>query len=235
MVGAGIAGLVLARKLALAGVDVVVLEAGGHSIEESGQRLFAAAELKGQAHVGTTEGRFRVFGGTSLRWGGQVLAMSGDADAWPVGAEELRPFVAEAEGLLEVGRLPFEAEGFFKAIGKPVPAMLAELRGVEARVSKWMAFPRRNLAPSLGKELLERARVYLHAQVVELLLARDGARVEAVVVRTPAGKRVRFEADEVVVAAGTVETARLLLASRSVMRRAWGMSMTRWGGTFMIM
>ena len=77
---------------------------------------------------------------------------------------------------------------------------------MEARVSKWMAFPRRNLAPSLGKDLVERARVYLHAQVVELVLAMDGARVEAVVVRTPAGKTVRFEADEVVVAAGTVET-----------------------------
>ena len=212
-VGAGIAGLVLARRLALAGIHVVVLEAGGRSIEESGQRLFAEAVLKGQPHVGTTEGRFRVFGGTSLRWGGQVLSMASDAEAWPVGAEELRPFVAEAEGLLEVGTLPFEAEDFFRAIGAPVPAMLKELCGVEARVSKWMAFPRRNLAPTLGKELVERARVYLHAQVVELVTAEDGARVKAVVVLTSAGKRVRFEADEVVVAAGTVETSRLLLTS----------------------
>jgi len=233
VVGAGIAGLVLARKLAFAGIDVVVLEAGGHSIEDSGQALFAAAELKGQAHVGTTEGRFRVFGGTSLRWGGQVLSMAADgADDWPVAVEELRPFVAEAEGLLEVGRLPFEASGFFSAIGAPVPAMLGELRGVDARVSKWMAFPRRNLAPSLGKDLLERARVYLHAQVVELLLARDGARVEAVMVRTPAGTVVRFEASEVVLAAGTVETSRLLLASRSVAAEGIGNTHDQVGRNF---
>src|SRR5580693_3689252 len=104
VIGTGIAGLILARKLAMAGIDVVVLEAGGHSIEAGGQRLFAAAELKGQAHVGTTEGRFRVFGGTSLRWGGQVLSMAGaGSDAWPVGAEELKPFVEEAERLLGVG------------------------------------------------------------------------------------------------------------------------------------
>jgi choline dehydrogenase-like flavoprotein len=237
VVGAGIAGLVLARKLALAGVDVVVLEAGGRSIEEGGQRLFAAAELKGQAHVGTTEGRFRVFGGTSLRWGGQVLAMAEDgavdgADAWPVGTEELRPFVAEAERLLEVGTLPFEANGFFRAIGAPVPAMLGELRGVDARVSKWMAFPRRNLAPTLGKDLLTRARVYLHAQAVELLLAKDGERLAAVMVRTPAGKMVRFEADEVVLAAGTVETSRLLLASRSVAAEGVGNAHDQVGRNF---
>ena len=213
VVGAGIAGLALARKLALAGIDVVVLEAGGRSIEDAGQRLFAEAELKGRPHVGTIEGRFRVFGGTSLRWGGQVLSMSGDADEWAVGAEALRPFVAEAEGLLEVGMLPFEAEDFFKAIGTPMPSLLKQMCGVEARVSKWMAFPRRNLAPTLGKELVERARVYLHAQVVELVLGVEGERVESVMVRTPAGVRVRFEADEVVLAAGTVETARLLLAS----------------------
>jgi choline dehydrogenase-like flavoprotein len=233
VVGAGIAGLILARRLALAGIDVVVLEAGGHSIEDGGQRLFAAAELKGWAHVGTTEGRFRVFGGTSLRWGGQVLSMSGDgADAWPVGTSELRPFVAEAEELLGVGKLPFEAGDFFRAIGAPVPSMLAELRGVDARVSKWMAFPRRNLAPTLGKDLLERARVYLHAQVVELVLAQDGTRLEAVMVRTPAREVVRFEADEVVLAAGTVETSRLLLASRLVVAEGVGNAHDQVGRNF---
>lgn len=217
VIGAGIAGLMLARKLALRGVDVVVLEAGGRSVETRGQEMFACARLRGQAHVGTTEGRFRVFGGTSLRWGGQVLAMSSDgAAAWPVSAEELGPFVAEAEKLLKVGELPFDAAGFFEAIGERVPEMLAELRGVDARISKWVGFPRRNMAPTIGKDVVARAGVYLHAQVVELLLTPARDRLEAVVVRTPAGVLVRFEADEVVLAAGTVETVRLMLASRSV-------------------
>jgi choline dehydrogenase-like flavoprotein len=161
-----------------------------------------------------------------------VLSMASDADAWPVGAEELRPFVAEAEGLLEVGTLPFEAADFFEAIGQPLPLMLEGLSGVDARVSKWMAFPRRNLAPTLGKDLLEQARVYLHAQVVELLPAKDGARIEAVVVRTPAGKTVRFEADEVVLAAGTVETSRLLLASRSAAAEGVGNAHDQVGQNF---
>ena len=164
--------------------------------------------------------------------GRPVLWMAPDADRWPVSAGELKPFVVEAEGLLEVGKLPFEAAGFFAAIGQPVPAMLKELRGVDARVSKWMAFPRRNLAPSLGKELMERARVYLHAQVVELLLTPDGTRLDAVIVRTPAGAIVRFEADEVVVAAGTVETSRLLLASRSVAAEGVGNANDQVGRNF---
>ena len=58
-------------------------------------------------------------------------------------------------------------------------------------------------------------QVYLHAQATELLLSENGARIVAVQVRTQAGRSFRFEADHIVVAAGTVETARLLLASRS--------------------
>ena len=232
VIGAGIAGLVAGRQLALLGIDVVVLEAGGRSIEASGQRLFAGAGLKGQAHAGTMEGRFRVFGGTSLRWGGQVLAMSGGTCVWPVGEEELAPFVVEAERLLGVDELPFDAAGFFAAIRAPVPEMLTELREVDARLSKWMGFPRRNLALTLGKDLMERARVYLHAQVVELLLAPVGSRLEAVVVRTPAGVRVRFEAEQVVLAAGTVETSRLLLASRSVAAEGVGNAHDQVGRNF---
>jgi choline dehydrogenase-like flavoprotein len=80
--------------------------------------------------------------------------------------------------------------------------------------------------------LVERARVYLHAQVVELLLAPERSRLEAVIVRTPAGARVRFEADEVVLAAGTVETSRLLLASRSVAAEGVGNAHDQVGRNF---
>jgi choline dehydrogenase-like flavoprotein len=219
VVGAGIAGLVLAWKLVRRGIDVVVLEAGGRSIDEDEQRMVSAAGLSGEPHVGTREGRFRVFGGSSLRWGGQLLAMPRDAmSAWPIAWEELTPFVAEAERLMEVDALPFEADAFFAAAHAERPVLLAQLPEVEARVSKWMGFSRRNLAASLGRDLIAhpRARVYLHGQVTELLLAPSGTRLEAVMAVTPASARVRFEAEYVVVAAGTVETSRLLLASRSV-------------------
>jgi choline dehydrogenase-like flavoprotein len=219
VIGAGIAGLALARKLTRQGIDVVLLEAGGHGIEDDGQRLFANAKLNGQRHAGTSEGRFRVFGGSSLRWGGQVLAMSRDAAGeWPIEWEELASFSAEAERLLGVDELPYEGAEFFVAAHAPLPPLLAELSEVDARVSKWMTFSQRNLAATLGRDLIAhpRARVYLHAQVTELLLAPSRTHLEAVIVRNLAGTRFRFEAEHFVLAAGTVETSRLLLASRSV-------------------
>lgn len=219
VVGAGIAGLMLARKLAQRGVDVVVIEAGGREVEDDGQRLFADAELHGETHVGTIDGRARVLGGTSVWWGGQVLGMTRDAAAaWPIAWEELASFSAEAERLIEVDSLPYEAAKFFAATHAVVPPMIVELGEVDARMSMWMGFSRRNFAGTVGKELLAhpRVRIYLHSQVRELLLASSGTHLEAVMVQTASGSEVRFEAEEFVLAAGTVETSRLLLASRTV-------------------
>jgi choline dehydrogenase-like flavoprotein len=197
IVGGGIAGLTLAQRLTELGVRVALLEAGGVAPDA------AAVD--------------RVLGGTSLRWGGQLLPLAADAP-WAAGAAELGPFYRAAERLLAVDDLPYEAAAFFAASRAAVPGLLGRLPELEAVFSKWTPFSHRNLAGTLGRSLRASplAAVYLHATATELLLAPGGGRVEAVLVRTPAGQGVRFEAAQVVVAAGTVETCRLLLGSRSV-------------------
>src|ERR1700712_2565626 len=78
VIGGGIAGLVLATTLAKAGVEVHLLEAGGQTPEPEArsQQIYSAVMAAGH-HLGTTEGRFRTFGGSSTRWGGQRLPDTG--------------------------------------------------------------------------------------------------------------------------------------------------------------
>jgi choline dehydrogenase-like flavoprotein len=223
IVGAGIAGLVLADALRGSGRQVVVLEAGGESLEAESQALYAA-EMAATPHVGTTEGRFRVYGGSSTRWGGQLLPLAPHDFAlrthvphsgWPLNPAELRPYLLKCEQLLGVNHEPYD---FQLQQQLPRPHTEISAAALQPRFSKWAPFRCRNVARSLGRRCQEdpSTRIYLHASVTAIDLHVDGRHVAGVQVRTLQGTAFRFRARQVVIAAGTIETTRLLLASRSV-------------------
>ncbi len=224
IIGGGIAGLVLATSLAKAGIEVHLLEAGGHAAEERSQRLYDA-DMAAARHAGTTEGRFRQFGGSSTRWGGQLLPYTEDiftppaglpSLAWSLGAEAISRFYPQVEDLLDTDHLPFTAD-LYRAFGRKIPRDLSDSQDILLRASKWAPFSRRNLAPTLGEQAIasNKTMVFFHANATELLLAQDGTRIEAILVRDYSGRLSRFEASQYVLASGTIETSRLLLASRS--------------------
>ena len=226
IIGAGVAGHSLAQRLTKAGIGVALLEAGGRSLEERSQRIYDARMAR-LTHDGTHEGRFRVLGGTSTRWGGQLLPYTAEIlqpppslspYGWPLAIDEVAPFYPDAEHLLGADDLPYEAKPFLDAFHRKVPPLLDQLPELRARFSKCAPFSRRNLGTTVGKDLehSDVATLYLHANLTELLLAPSGDRIKAALIRNYAGTKFRFEADHFVLAPGTIETSRLLLASRSV-------------------
>jgi choline dehydrogenase-like flavoprotein len=226
VIGAGVAGNSLAQRLAAAGIDVALLEAGGRTPEDRSQTIYNARMAR-LTHNGTHEGRFRILGGASTRWGGQLLPYTEEilqpgptlsSDGWPLGVDEVEPYYPIAQALLQADDLPFEAKAFLEAFHRPAPALLDQMPELRGRFSKCAPHARRNVGTTVGKTLEDgsRATLYLHANLTELLLTPDGARIEAALVRNYAGTRFRFEADHYVISCGTIETSRLLLCSRSV-------------------
>jgi choline dehydrogenase-like flavoprotein len=220
IVGAGIAGLILATRLAARGIDVHLLEAGGLEPEDRSQALFAT-EQAATTHLGVTEGRFRTFGGSSTRWGAQLLPFTRDifaplagmpSRAWPISEAELTPYYEEIHRLFHVDALPFDA-ALLPALGHPAVPFSPE---ITLRFSKWAPFKRRSLVPTLGAAALVSTKitVFTHANVAEL----EGAdhRIATARVLNYRGDEFRFTAQHFVVAAGTVESARLLLSSPAV-------------------
>jgi choline dehydrogenase-like flavoprotein len=221
IVGAGIAGLVLADALRSGGRRVDVLEAGGSALESESQALYAA-EMGGILHTGTTEGRFRVYGGSSTRWGGQLLPLASHdfevrphvpGSGWPIAAADLAPYLLRCEQLLGVNHLPFDAS-LIDHLPRPRPSLTEA--DLQLRFSKWAPFRFRNVARTLGLRCQAdpSTRIFLHASVTSIEMHQDGRHVEGVQVRTLQGGRFRFRARQLVIAAGTIETVRLLLASR---------------------
>jgi len=220
IIGAGIAGLILAQQLARMGFEVNVLEAGGLDLEERSQSLYAA-EMASTEHTGTTLGRFRTLGGSSTRWGGQLLSYPDDvfkplsgslSIPWPINQSVIAPYYDQIQQILHAGTLPFTDE-LLPALGHPLSPFSSDIR---LRFSKWAPFSKRNLAQTVGRECLTDARIHLytHANVAELQAA-DG-RVTRVRALNYKGRSFEFFADHFIVAAGTIESSRILLSSPTV-------------------
>ena len=223
IVGAGVAGLVLADALRGSGMSVDVLEAGGASLEPESQALYEA-EMAGVLHVGTTEGRFRVYGGSSIRWGGQLLPLRASDfnvrqhisfSGWPIDFSDLEPYVRTCEELLGVNHTPYNSD-LLRQLPMPRPSLTES--DLQLRFSKWAPFRCRNLAHTLGKRCLAEPnfRIFLHACVSAIELHSDGHHVEYLKAVTPNGSIYSFHGKQIVISAGSIETSRLLLSSRNV-------------------
>lgn len=220
--GGGVAGILLAWSLAAKGIEVHLLEAGGLKPEDRSQELYKV-RMAGVMHHGATEGRFRTFGGSSTRWGGQLLPYTEDVlhppaglglPQWPLDLGEIEPYYDEIQRVFQVSKGPF-TDGVVAEFGRPLPFVSDDVR---LRFSKWAPFTRRNVANTLGAECVAggRVTVFTHASVVTVELHENGGAVRELTVSNDCGGTFRFSADVFVLCLGTIETSRLLLASTSV-------------------
>lgn len=222
VVGAGPAGITVARELASAGREVLLLDSGPVAPDACGREL-AAAESVGYPYFPVEDVRLRAFGGTSHGWplveGWRVRPLDAvDLEAgrgrevgWPFGRSELarwEPAAHERCGLLQA---PYDPEHWADD-----PAALLPTDPDRARTSvfRYSRDDFTDPAAALGPAAT-RVRVLLNATAVELRrrTADPGDPVDTVVVAAPDGRRSDIRCRVAVLAAGGIENAVLLLAS----------------------
>lgn len=211
VIGGGIAGLLLATQLARQGARTIILESGAEKADKACHPLNEVVQ-RGQAYRGATAGRFRGLGGTSVRWGGAMIPFlpcdfgphtAGWPVDWPIGLEALSPKFDEIERLFKVPAGPFDADD--------LSAPCKTDTSFKLRSAKWPPFRLRNVARTLAKQIRGPSlEVWLNATVTGFRFAENG-RLAAVTSVSPLGARISIEADIVVVAAGAIESTRLLL------------------------
>lgn len=220
IVGAGAAGIYLASRLARCGLKVVVLEAGP-SVAVDAELAGFVPEFERESYSGAWAGRAFGLGGTTARWGGQLIPTpSQDAarsdetlrSSWSLIVSACRGYagkVARTLGLPEGG----SASGLGFSGNRPAWAALSHV-GLQPLESVWLPFRARNLAWLLNSRHRNGAlKVYLDATAsVWALTERAGsAWIGGVEARSASGRRLTVAADRVVVCAGAIESTRILL------------------------
>ena len=230
IVGAGPAGIVSALELAQGGLDVLLLESGGHRFDEDAQRLADAADWDPQRHAEMSMAVRRQVGGTSVIWGGRCVPYDPvdferrdvvpNAD-WPVGYETLRPLFQRACGWFQCGRPVFEQAEMPHLPESIVPGLPNE----EVRSS---SFERWSLPTNFSREYWtalrasRRVRLITGLTCTRVVVAGEPERVQRLEARCADGQAVTLRGRHYVLAAGGLETTRLLLASPGPTGRAIG-------------
>ena len=102
VIGAGAAGLQMARRLVDRGLKVCLAESGGLDFEQATQDLYRGANL-GMPYYELDESRLRFFGGKVARV--QALHLIFESSQWPVHIT-LRNDICEAGAETAPGRWP---------------------------------------------------------------------------------------------------------------------------------
>src|SRR5215471_1324990 len=111
IVGAGAAGITIARQFIGRPIAVLVIESGGLEFDEATQSLYRGA-IVGRPYFDLDVTRLRYFGGSTNHWGGWCAPLH-DLDfeardwvphsGWPIARRDLESYYATAQLLVGIG------------------------------------------------------------------------------------------------------------------------------------
>lgn len=230
IIGSGAAGIAIALALSGRGLNIIVLESGIETIHKDTQNLYAGEVADELLHSPPDKYRHRRFGGSTAIWGGRCMPFDPidfekreyiPQSGWPIGYDDLAPYFSAANQLLEAGEYAYDADEVF---GKDKPLF----KGFESSVLLTSNMERFSCPTNVAQRYryrLEKAKdiqVILGANCTGVRLNTSGEHVDHLDVASLNGKKIKVIAQQVVMATGGIETARLLLASNDVCKTGIG-------------
>lgn len=214
IVGGGVAGQTLALELSKFNIDNIIIESGGTKFNRETQNL-AKGENSGENYYDLSRSRLRLFGGTAAIWGGRCAELDPidfqkrpylPHSGWPITKSDLAPYYAN----------------IFDSLGLQQPSEGRLYR--QLKLSR-PPFDQRKLDTDFwafdeyGERFTKLARcqsskttILLNANITSINLGTQSD-VQSLTARSINGNETKVTANYFVLAAGGIETNRLLLGA----------------------
>jgi choline dehydrogenase-like flavoprotein len=238
IVGAGIAGITLAREFIQTGLKVIMIESGGIEPNEDIQSM-NDGKIDGLPYYPLDKARISAFGGSSHAWHmdhdlereGIVRLRGMDEidfekkdwvaySGWPFRKAELDPYYERAHNLFKLGPYRYDADFWSDPDSSPeIPFRNGNLS------TTIFQFARKDLFLQDYRRDLKNAAnisVVLNATALNIGLNETATQTESIMASSWNGKKFMVKASRFILAQGGLETPRLLLLSRDRMRSGVG-------------
>jgi choline dehydrogenase-like flavoprotein len=218
IVGAGAAGITLAREFRDSSFRVVLLESGGMEFDQDTQGLYEGQSI-GAPFENLLGSRLRFFGGTTNHWGGYCLPFDPidfeprddfPYHGWPFAKSHLDPWYERAQAVCKLGPYDYRPSRWgipANKIPPPFAGPIFEPRLLQENPIRFGPY----YAPELRRA--PRVTVYLNANACYFDGGETETEIKDLSVKTLAGGSFTVQARVYVLATGGIENARLLLAS----------------------
>lgn len=227
IIGAGAAGISLAREFDNTNLNVWLLESGNFDFERATQDMYAGTSI-GRSYYPLDQTRLRYLGGTTNHWGGLCRPLDGldfskrewiPYSGWPFDRNHLTPWYKRAQTICELDRFDYDAESWLPEEQKPSPFAAGHLQTKVYQHSPPTRF---------GKTYREQIRASsnitacLHANVTNLETNDPPVHLRQLQVKTLNGIQLNIRPRITVLACGSIENARLLLSSNEIDTKGLG-------------
>jgi choline dehydrogenase-like flavoprotein len=222
IIGAGPAGLAIARELEALGLDIVILEAGtAETTDYTGSGKHPGPD--GFLYDLETN-RAMGIGGSSGRWfdtGWQARPMEAvdferrnciPHSGWPIDYQELSPYFEKAQEICGLGPWEYESE-FWTGFDSDRPNFWISTDSVKTSVMQ-IGDPKKFVNFQDHLKQSKNIRVFLNSRVTRILANENHREVTELNVKSSSQRTFKVKARAYILAMGGIENARILLASQ---------------------
>ncbi|NNF19200.1 MAG: GMC family oxidoreductase [Flavobacteriaceae bacterium] len=239
IVGAGAAGISIALDWKDSPYKVILLEGGGFEYDDQVQDLMSGT-TSGQRYFPLRSTRLHYFGGATGHWAGMCSPFDPidfmerswvPHSGWPISREDLDPYYAKAHQPLQLGPYNYAFDFWKKELPNLNPLPFDD----KVVWNKMWQFSTARFGPLYKEELVKAKNIELltYANATSIRLREGSAEVDHIQVKNHAGKTHRVKAKHYILACGTLQNTRLLLASNTQHTQGLGNEHDKVGRFFM--